>query len=407
MCPIYIIMDPNQIRRRRRNTAINLLVEYYNTYINRSPCYTSSHFGDKWVAEMLVGHPTRFHNMFRMTQDVFTDLLAELIGSHGLNGSMRMTDREVLAITLYIFSQNESMRGAMECFQHSSETIRRYFSVGLSALVSLAKQVIKPTDPTFSQTPAEIRHDRRYMSFFKDCISTIDGTHVDARVSSNEKVAFIGRSGTPTQNVRAVCNFNMFFTFIMSGWEGSAHDSRIFKSATRNPHYSFPHPPQGKYYLVDVGYPLQRGYLKPYPDTNIIYMISNEQVMLQEAEKRCSIKAFLLRGAIERTFGVWKKQWVILRDMPPYPFSKQVQIVIATMTIHNYIRRHPSRYDVDFLNAEANQQEVVQDPSENQIVSLCYEITANNQPFVLRNGKVQMKWLSFENRLLMRWLICD
>ncbi|XP_020571831.1 uncharacterized protein LOC110018753 [Phalaenopsis equestris] len=345
-------MDPNQVRRRRRNAAINLLVEYYNTYIDRSPCYTSSQFGDKWVAEMLGGHPTRFHNMFRMTQEVFTDLLAELVGSHGLHGSMRMTDREVLAITLYILSQNESMRGAMERFQHSSETISRYFSVGLSALESLAKQVIKPLDPTFSRTPAEIRQDRRYMPFFKDCIGAIDGTHVDARVSNEEKVAFIGRSGSTTQNVMAVCDFNMCFTFIMPGWEGSAHDSRIFKSATRNPHYSFPHPPQGKYYLVDAGYPLQRGYLKPYPDTR--YHIPDFERASNVTRNRNEVfnkRHSSLRGVIERTFGIWKKKWVILRDMPPYP------------------RRYPSRHDVDFLNAEANQREPVEDPSDNQMSS--------------------------------------
>ncbi|XP_020575535.1 putative nuclease HARBI1 [Phalaenopsis equestris] len=305
-----------------------------------------------------------------MTQEVFTDLLAELVGSHGLHGSMRMTDREVLAITLYILSQNESMRGAMERFQHSSETISRYFSVGLSALESLAKQVIKPLDPTFSRTPAEIRQDRRYMPFFKDCIGAIDGTHVDARVSNEEKVAFIGRSGSTTQNVMAVCDFNMCFTFIMPGWEGSAHDSRIFKSATRNPHYSFPHPPQGKYYLLDAGYPLQRGYLKLYPDTR--YHIPDFERASNVTRNRKEVfnkRHSSLRGVIEQTFGVWKKKWVILRDMPPYPFPKQVQIVIATMTIHNYIRRHPSRHDVDFLNAEANQRETVEDSSDNQMSS--------------------------------------
>lgn len=50
-----------------------------------------------------------------------------------------------------------------------------------------------------------------------------------------------------------------------------------------------------------------------------------------------------LRSVIERTFGVWKKRWNILRDMPTYPFDKQVKIVIATMTLHNYIRRYSQR----------------------------------------------------------------
>ncbi|KAK0608001.1 hypothetical protein LWI29_023885 [Acer saccharum] len=47
-----------------------------------------------------------------------------------------------------------------------------------------------------------------------------------------------------------------------------------------------------------------------------------------------------LRSVIERTFGVWKKRWKILKDMLSYPFNKLVKIIIATMALHNYIRRH-------------------------------------------------------------------
>ncbi|KAH1066687.1 hypothetical protein J1N35_031674 [Gossypium stocksii] len=50
----------------------------------------------------------------------------------------------------------------------------------------------------------------------------------------------------------------------MAGWEGSAHDTRIFLDAIRDPKYKFPHPPNGKYYLVDFGYPQMKGYLGPY-----------------------------------------------------------------------------------------------------------------------------------------------
>ncbi|XP_020597493.1 uncharacterized protein LOC110037237 [Phalaenopsis equestris] len=360
-------METHMDTRRRKQrgmflTAICLIYEYYNTYIDRSPCMTSSYIGDKWVGELLAGHPTRFCNMFRMTQAIFIDLLDLLVGSHGLHGSSRTNPREVLAITLFILSQNESMRGAMERFQHSSETISRYFSIGLSALVSLSSHVIRASDYKFEHIPAEIARDARYMPFFKDCIGAIDGTHVDARIPNSDKVAFIGRCGSTTQNVMAVCDFNMCFTFVMAGWEGSAHDSRIFKSATRDPKSNFPHPPAGKYYLVDAGYPMQRGYLKPFPDTR--YHIPDFARASNVTRGRNEIfnkRHSSLRGVIERTFGVWKKKWVILRDMPPYNFSKQVQIVFATMALHNYIRRHHSRSDIDFHLAELDEENV---PSE-------------------------------------------
>ncbi|KAL0918759.1 hypothetical protein M5K25_010790 [Dendrobium thyrsiflorum] len=55
---------------------------------------TSSYRGDKWIGELLQGHPTQFHNMFRMSQAIFVDLLHDLECAHGLHGSSRTTSRE-------------------------------------------------------------------------------------------------------------------------------------------------------------------------------------------------------------------------------------------------------------------------------------------------------------------------
>ncbi|XP_021978756.1 uncharacterized protein LOC110874326 [Helianthus annuus] len=70
-----------------------------------------------------------------------------------------------------------------------------------------------------------------------------------------------------------VCDFNMCFTFVWAGWEGTAHDTRIFNEALETPELQFPHPTGDKYYVVDVGYPNTRGYLAPYKGTNIRYHI--------------------------------------------------------------------------------------------------------------------------------------
>ncbi|KAI0494201.1 hypothetical protein KFK09_024332 [Dendrobium nobile] len=147
--------------------ALCLINEYYETYIYKTPCMTSLYRGDSWIGELLQGHPTRFHNMFRMSQTIFVYLLYDLENAHGLHGSSRTTAREVLAITLYILSHNESIRSTCERFQHSTETISRYFSFGLEALVKLSSSVIKPIDPSFENIPRKILYDNRYMPYFK------------------------------------------------------------------------------------------------------------------------------------------------------------------------------------------------------------------------------------------------
>ncbi|KAK8968922.1 hypothetical protein KSP40_PGU003885 [Platanthera guangdongensis] len=42
--------------------------------------------------------------------------------------------------------------------------------------------------------------------------------------------------------------------------------------------------------------------------------------------------------------------------MSSYSLSKQRDIVIATMTFHNYIRRHPSRSDTYFCACDEDEQ---------------------------------------------------
>lgn len=48
-----------------------------------------------------------------------------------------------------------------------------------------------------------------------------------------------------SQNVLAVCDFDMMFTFVCSVWEGSAHDSCVFYDAITRQENGFPLPPDG------------------------------------------------------------------------------------------------------------------------------------------------------------------
>ena len=47
-----------------------------------------------------------------------------------------------------------------------------------------------------------------------------------------------------------------------------------------------------------------------------------------------------LHSVIERTFGVWKNRWKILRCMPTFNIRTQNYIIVATMVLHNFIRAH-------------------------------------------------------------------
>ena len=71
----------------------------------------------------------------------------------------------------------------------------------------------------------------------------MDGTHIDLIVDQGVRDNHINRKGKTTQNVVAVCDFNMTFTYIGVGTEGSTHDMRVKKKADDDA--SFPRPPSG------------------------------------------------------------------------------------------------------------------------------------------------------------------
>ena len=56
-----------------------------------------------------------------------------------------------------------------------------------------------------------------------------------ARVPRNMQAAFRGRKSNTTQNVMAVVDFDLKFTYVLAGWEGSARDALILADAIERP----------------------------------------------------------------------------------------------------------------------------------------------------------------------------
>jgi len=66
-------------------------------------------------------------------------------------------------------------------------------------------------------------------------------------VSNEDAPRYRDRKGYTTQNVLAAYSFDLKFTYVLSGWEGTASDSRILKNAlTRNDNLKIS---QGKFNL--------------------------------------------------------------------------------------------------------------------------------------------------------------
>ncbi|XP_020250663.1 uncharacterized protein LOC109828037 isoform X2 [Asparagus officinalis] len=65
----------------------------------------------------------------------------------------------------------------------------------------------------------------------ENCIGAIDGSHFRVKVTKEDTRRYRGRKEFPTQNVLAACTFDLKFTYVLAGWEGSASDSRVLNNA--------------------------------------------------------------------------------------------------------------------------------------------------------------------------------
>eukprot|EP00261_Vitis_vinifera_P023106 XP_010654850.2 PREDICTED: uncharacterized protein LOC104880278 [Vitis vinifera] len=268
-----------------------------------------------------------------------------------------------MAMFLMTISHNLRNRLIKNRFQHSSQTIHKYFHEVLVAMVNFSKEMITP--PSFNDSSNGISN-RRLRQIFKDAIGAIDGTLIHACIPTNQQVPYRGRGrGECFQNVMAVCDFDMIFRFVVVGWEGTAHDSRVLTETIRNPQHNFPMPPSEKYYLVDAAYTHTRGFMAPY--RNVRYWLSDfrsggKAVGKEEIFNQCHAR---LRNVIERAFGVVKARFPILKRMAPYSFTTQTKIVMTCFSIHNFLRqisvadRLFSEYDneVELESDNANQNQ--------------------------------------------------
>ncbi|KAL5702596.1 hypothetical protein ACHQM5_027797 [Ranunculus cassubicifolius] len=157
-----------------------------------------------------------------------------------------------------------------------------------------------------------------------------------------------------------VCDFDMYFTYVLAGWEGSANDARVLGEAIADPQSGFPYPPQGKYYLVDSGYAIAREFLPPYKGQR--YHMSQYRGTGRQprtAKEQFNYAHSSLRNVIERCFGVLKARFPILKFMPPYSLRKQRNIVIAACAIHNFIRKH--KLEDELFRKYGNEDLIIED----------------------------------------------
>ena len=210
-----------------------------------------------------------------------------------------------------------------ERWQHSGSTISSIVEEVMNVMLHCGKFFMR--QPGEADPPADrIRLGPKYFPFFDGCQGALDGTHIHAVVELLQAQKCRNRKKFISQNVLAVSDFNMLFTYALVGWEGSAHDGQMLADALSKGRVIFP----GKYYLGDAGYALTRYFLTPF--RGVRYHLKEWVRGLQRPQNKeelYNLRHSSLRNVIERIFGVAKKRFPLLVTMHSYAFCDQCNLV--------------------------------------------------------------------------------
>ncbi|XP_029129893.1 putative nuclease HARBI1 [Cajanus cajan] len=220
---------------------------------------------------------------------------------------------------LHILAHNMKYRVVHYSYCRSKETISRQFNNVLRAIMKVSQDYLK--FHTYLEGPGENK-----WRWFEKCVGALDGTHIPVTVSLEDRPKYRNRKGDVSTNVLAACGPDLRFIYVLPGWEGSAGDSRVLRDALRRQNKL--EIPAGKYFLVDAGYTNGPGFLAPYRGTryHLNEWIGNTP---QNFKELFNLRHSSARNAIERSFGILKKRWSILRTPSFFDIKTQIRIINA------------------------------------------------------------------------------
>ena len=192
--------------------------------------------------------------------------------------------------------------------------------------------------PATADTPLaeRIASYRSYMPYFKHCVGAVDGTYIPVSLSTDDnKAAWCNCDEFTSQNVLAICDFDLYFTNALFGWERSAADSTLWLEANRSAIVKIP---QEKYLLGDAGFQNCNTCLVLYH--NVRYHLQEWTCGIrgpQSAEELFNMCHSKLSNVVEHIFSVRKARFNILIYPPPFKMKSQVWVVAALCILHNIL----------------------------------------------------------------------
>ncbi|KAL2242206.1 UNVERIFIED_CONTAM: hypothetical protein Sindi_0338600 [Sesamum indicum] len=252
----------------------------------------------------------------RMDRNAFGRLCYLLQHAGGVSESRACTVPEQVAIFLSVVAHHKKICVVKHDFLRSGRTIHKHFHRVLRAVIKLYNILLVRSTPITDDCVDPRVVSGRWMETF-----------IDVRVPEAEKGRYRTRKGHVAVNVLVHRQGGLR---IPTGSNSPLYNIPI---AHENTTFS------GQYYLCDNGYANAEGFLTPY--RGVRYHLREWDSGAggpQDKFEFFNLKHSSARNVIERTFGLLKMRWGILRSPSFYPIKVQNRIILACCLLHNFLR---------------------------------------------------------------------
>ncbi|KAL8487192.1 hypothetical protein ACS0TY_023746 [Phlomoides rotata] len=152
-------------------------------------------------------------DMLRMDRTAFSRLCILLQDLGGLRNSKYVNVQEKVAIFLSILTHHTKNRSIKFQFKRSGQTVSKHFHSVLQSVLKLHSIFLVQPEPVPDDS-----EDPKWQNF-KGCLGALDETYIDVHVPTVDQARYRNRKGQTSVNVLGVCDMNMRFMYVLSGWE--------------------------------------------------------------------------------------------------------------------------------------------------------------------------------------------
>ncbi|XP_070198716.1 uncharacterized protein [Littorina saxatilis] len=256
-----------------------------------------------------------------------------------------VTVEKKLLATVWLLANKETYRGVADRFGMNKGGLHRIVMTVCQVLTELRG---KTRTRDVIQWPqrcdlARLAGKLAARAGFPDVVGAIDGTYIKIPGTRDEnRDAYICRKGFPAMHLQVVCDKDLLFLDVFTGYAGSVHDSRVFRNSDlRGVLESDASKLPPEYHMIgDSAYPLRDCLLVPFRDNGHLTPVETAYNRAQ-ARTRVDVCDDLLCAAkrhnVERAIGLLKGKFRRLKDLDMTNIREVPMFIFTACVLHNFI----------------------------------------------------------------------